>query len=1039
MNAPIDAAVREEIRSQLDISLCVEAGAGVGKTTALVSRIIELIRSGRATVDSLAVITFTEKAAAELASRVREGLEAAARCASAEEASRLTAAIDGLARARIETIHAFCRHLLTERPVEAGLDPAFRALNDLEQRIAFDAAYSAWARERLDSDDPVLRRAFNRGLDSSHLRKVVEEVHRFRALMPFERYDPEPGRLTDFLDALADAVNELEEIAPACVAPDDKGLAQITAARRLLDDCRLAAGDDERVERIVLRTPTIKAEGNQKNWRRADACRRQKEICKALGQRLDALRKALRCEALCSLIPLAESFVRDYAEQRRARGVAEFDDLLIWARDVLRDNPEVRRYFQSRFSAVLVDEFQDTDALQVEIVLLLTSPDETARGERRPAPGALFVVGDPKQSIYRFRRADVATYVRVRDEVLAEGRRWIVQNFRSVPGVVAWVNRVFSTLLNEEGQVGYTELCAYREGGAWPAVAIVPFDAAGKTEQRRAAEAAAIAGAIRTVLAEGWPVHDEEIGDWRPARAGDIVVLLPTRRALPAFERAFGAAGLAFRHEGGRAFFDRQEVHELVAVLRAIDDPTDGVWLVAALRSSAFGCSDDAIARAVAAGWPLDYRAPVPDDVPEVADACRILRSLHASRSSLSLVPLLRAVLRETRLVEFAQTTPHGEQAAANLLKVLDQARAFAESGSAALRPFLHWIEQQTSVRADESDAPVADLGDDVVRLLTIHAAKGLEFPIVILSGLAEERGTRNPPAFAEIDSKTGARRLHLRLGNDKDGYYQTPGYEAALAREGQQEEAEWRRLLYVAATRARDRLILPIGLVGDEPRADRLAPSVWPKETPLFPDQEVLTVAPIVPAHESAKSPPEPATLETVRAKREEWRARRRALLARAKQTHPLIVVGAEGPLAHAFHTALAESLRHSDAMLPTLAAHAARQADIEERASEVIELVEVFRASEAFARARSATDARWNETVVLPLEEDRLVEARLTAWYGATVVVALIEPVEQAALEKWRSALHTGFAAAGRPLTDVVFVACFSNGRDDPRTRPA
>lgn len=1029
MTEPIDAAIREEIRSCLDLTLCVEAGAGAGKTTALVSRILALIRSGRAPIDRLAVITFTEKAAAELASRVREGLEAAARDATPDEAARLTAAIAGLDRARIETIHAFCRHLLAERPVEAGLDPAFRTLNEIEQRLAFDTAYAAWARERFDADDPVLRRAFNRGLDSRHLRAVVEEVHRFRALMPFDQVAIDPP-LEPFLQEFAAAVEELETLVPACRSPDDRGLKQIGAARRLLDDCRRAA-DDEQIERILLRTPKIRAAGNQQNWQPAEAGRRQKAICARLGERLEAVRAALRGAALASLIPLAEEFVRRYADERRARGIAEFDDLLIWTRDLLRDHPEVRRSFQDRFVAVLVDEFQDTDALQVEILLLLTSEEALSKGERRPAPGRLFVVGDPKQSIYRFRRADVATYLRVRDDVLSEGRRWIVQNFRSVPSVIAWVNRVFAAPLSSEGQVGYVALHPGRAGGDHPAVAIVPFDAPGKREEQRAAEAATVAGTIRAVLDAGWLVHDPEQDSWRPAHAGDIVVLLPTRRALPAFERALGAAGIPFRHEGGRAFFDRQEVHDLVAVLRAIDDPTDAIWLVTALRSSAFGCSDDAIARAVAAGWRLDYRVPPPSDTSEVADACHILRSLHHARASLSLVPLLRAVLRETRLIEFAQTRPRGEQAAANLLKVLDQARAFAETGSASLRPFLQWIDQQRSVRADEADAPVADLGDEVVRLLTIHAAKGLEFPIVILSGLAEPPSTARPTAIADVDPRSGTRRLHLRLGNDQDGSFETPGYAAAREHERRQEEAERQRLLYVAATRARDRLILPVPLVDGAPLplAGGLTPFIWPADGARFPDQQILEVTPVVPADPATPPPLDPTEREAVRAARAAWRSRRAAVIARAAAAQPVVRIGEDGAVAEAFHRALLESLRHTDSDLVAIATHAAAAAAIEHRAGELRRALEVFRASDPFRRLRSRPSVHWNEVVVLPLGEEMLVEARLTAWDGATAVMALLAPVEERTLAAWRSALSAGFAAAGCSPVTIALVPCWQD----------
>jgi len=858
----IDADAREAIRTRLDASLCVEAGAGTGKTTVLVDRIVEILGRGGARIDEIAVITFTDKAAAELSARVRQRLEESARDAESEEVrTRLEAALDGLHRAHVQTIHAFATSLLRERPVEARIDPGFEVLDRLEAEIDFDRAYGEWLGELLAVPGSGLDRAVNRGLLLRELRQAAVALERHRHLIPLERIAAPTPDLGGMLDWLAEACADLERLGPTCTHEEDRAFLQIAGVLEFERRCRDAASDPERLERLVLhRAPSVSPTvGRKDNWSDG-ACDHVRAIFRELKERLEAGQRELRIEALADVLPVVEGFVSGYADERRRAGRATYDDLLIRARDRVRDDPEVRAYFQRRFRRILVDEFQDTDPVQAELVAWLAS-DGSVEAEAMangtgdpdwralsPVAGKLVVVGDPKQSIYRFRRADIAVYDEFKGGPLRGEVLRIAQNFRSLTGVLDWVNGVFERVFEpEEGvQPEHVALVPGSRvaGPEAPTVVSLPVEPRHTATEVREAEARTLAAFLsKTVGDQRWGVRvpGSEAGEVRPARWRDVAVLFPWRTGIEAWEQAFAAAGIPCRNEGGRGFYQRQEVRDLVAVLLALDDPGDRISLVTALRSSACGASDEDLFAFVSSGGVLDYRAgggggsptaPGDQGVLEGLDAnghappaavvegLETLWSLHRERRGLSLPELVRRVLERTRMVEVALALPSGSQAAANLLKVAEQSRGFAATGGRGLRAFAQWLAgQRDEDQAPEEEAPVADEGDDVVRFLTIHAAKGLEFPIVALANL----GTKQPVRREPLADPRG-NRLHLRAGSGRDGHFATPGFEDAWVTETRLIEAERMRWLYVALTRARDRLIVP---VAETTQGGRAAPLV--------------------------------------------------------------------------------------------------------------------------------------------------------------------------------------------------------------------
>jgi ATP-dependent helicase/nuclease subunit A len=629
---------------------------------------------------------------------------------------------------------------------------------------------------------------------------------------------------------------------------------------------------------------------------------RQKELFGDYRALKDEVVEALRARAVVDLLPHCEAFVRGYEAERRSHGVADFDDLLLWSRDLLRDRVDVRHYFQRRFNALLIDEFQDTDPVQVEITAFLAGQGESTTNWREvvPAPGKLFLVGDPKQSIYRFRRADIAIYDQVKTGGLGGETLSISQNFRSLPGVIDWVNGVFDQLFIPTVGLQPPNIPLEPVDRAIPidrpATILLhaedeTLDANGVRELESRSVAALLHQAVRV---EHWPVRDRATGEIRAAEWRDIAILLPARTGLEAYEEAFAAADIPYRHEGSRDYFMRQEVRDLISILRAVDDPSDRVSLAGALRSSAFGCSDDDLVIHKAGNAPWDYRVTeVHSHSPAVADAFEALRGWYKARGRRSLPQLVREVVEETRLVEFALTLPDGPQAAANLLAIVDQARAFSAAGGGGLRAFTRWLVQSTDEESLEVDAGIAEEADDVVRILTMHGSKGLEFPIVVPANLGAISKTDKEPVPHEAEG-----RLHVRVGSGgRNGHYATPGYEDIWDVEKAALDAEQVRLLYVATTRARDHLIVP-KIIG------KRSPGRFLKLLlPLLPghagheievdgmwlvDATQLEAPPVV---EQVKKEPSDSELTAAGAERDAWVDDHAAVVREAQRELPFVV----------------------------------------------------------------------------------------------------------------------------------------------------
>jgi ATP-dependent exoDNAse (exonuclease V) beta subunit len=898
-NADADAEARLAVATRLDQTLFVEAGAGTGKTTALVGRIQALVEQG-VDMRGIAAITFTEAAAAELRHRVRAALEEAAR------AGRVTTeAVAQVDEAAIATLHAFAQRLLAEYPLEAGLPPSFEVLDEIQASIEFDQRWSAFVDRLLDDPayEDALLRGLAVGLNLRDLRDVAAALADHDDRLAEAGLAAGPGwRGLSQVDprSLITAMQEAARFIPQCRANDDRLAQHLTRladwAQRL--DAASGRSEVELLHQVNALPALTCALGRQEQW----ACPTTdvRDACQAADEARLALLDGVRREVLGALLGALADFTRQGAGERARAGRLAFHDLLVRARDMLRNHPEVRHALSARYSHLLIDEFQDTDPLQVELAVLLTAEAASADGSSAegwtgmsPAPGRLFFVGDAKQSIYRFRRADISLFLRVRAEMVDQPLQ-LSRNFRSVPGILAFVNHLFSALMGQGApgaQAAYEPLSPGRtDGGSddvrlgrsaqahQPPVVLLGDERSGSMAQVREEEAADIAATVERIVREAWPVTgNNESGGRprsRPANLSDIAILLPTRTSLPQLEAALEDADVPYRVESASLVWSTQEVRDLLAVLQAVDDPTDEVAVVAALRSPGLASGDDDLFAYRQAGgrWRVGTAAPdsLAHEHPVVA-GMRTLDQLHRDRWWTTPSALVDRVIRELRLLELAFAHRRPRDHWRRLRWVLDQARAFEESGGTTLRAFLAWAERQVGDESRAREAVLPEADDDAVRILTVHGAKGLEFPVVVLSGLnriASGGGGGGRVLWSE-DGRPEA----------KAGRFQTQGFAALAERERDMDRHEQLRLLYVATTRARDHLVVSLHRKpGDRSQAAEVARVVAD-----HPDLWRRLDAPFALVSQSAATAPTPDPRAAGR--RREWDAERQERIARLRR----------------------------------------------------------------------------------------------------------------------------------------------------------
>jgi ATP-dependent helicase/nuclease subunit A len=1037
MTAELSDQAAREAACDLGRTCFVEASAGTGKTRLLCDRALAALLTPGYDPAHLAAITFTEKAAAELAARLRAALEAERRARPRDEQAAF--ALARFDQAQVSTIHAFAASLLRELPAEAGLDPAFEVVDEGEAAVLFEEAWDDWIRGQAERPRGTAAwEAWWAHFAAPRTDELAAAVRRMAAERDFlgsSAYEVPEVDSAELEAALAAARRRFEEVRGACWNRDDacyrqgEALAELAAAVAGREWRRLSAAAVKLGgNKSHWKPPTLKDELNEQYFR---------PVAEALARLGEAYRRTVLPAVAAWLQGAGEAFAR----RKEEAGVLDFHDLLERAAALVRrrDGP-AREYFQRRFRHLLVDEFQDTDPLQVELVFFLAEEGAVASEWREVqlVPGKLFVVGDPKQSIYRFRRADIATYAAAREVVAAQGGEVLRlrDNFRAAAPLISFVNDLFGEVFGPGEapyQPAYGELypsaeTRRRPGKAPGAVVLEPPEGAFATAARAAEGVAAFLWAA--VEDGGLSIFDRECERERPLAYGDVAVLLRKRADGEAWEGAFERWGLPFYTHGGRTFYVRPEVKALAAAATALDNPAAEAALVAALTSPLFSFTADDLLQFKLAGGAFDYRREVPAGAPpRWAEAFATLRDLHDRRLDRSAAATVAELVAGTGFATKAALWGDGARAVANLRKVVAAARRHAERGGVGLRGFAAWLGERAGREEAEHESPALDAGEDFVRLMTIHAAKGLEFPAVVFPDWTRKPRRPGGEKFF-LDRRTGL--FHARVGSEAAGtHLLTPGYEAAAAEEDRFGRAEERRLDYVAATRARDILILPrLAEPGEGSLAASLqsAPARHLATTVIDPERE----------RSRRRLPPAAAPPPDLGEAFEEWRRRLRADVEAASRAPAISAAAAvargeeEEEFAEATGRPRAEALRVGRALhavMERVDLRAPREVDLlvalacraeglaEERWEEVRRGVENCLAS-APAREAAAAPARYREMPFAVVVGETFVAGKIDLAYEISegLVIADYKTGPPAAAAGYRDQLAVYAAALGR-----------------------
>ncbi|MCL2713936.1 MAG: UvrD-helicase domain-containing protein [Alphaproteobacteria bacterium] len=837
-----DSGGRLRALTELNSCLLVEAAAGTGKTSLLAGRVVMLLASGVET-HAIAAITFTELAAGELRQRISwyldslvggsvprelqlafpDGVGAATREALRRAGAHLDELVCG-------TIHGFCHDLLRSYAVEGGIDPGAEVLDGDQADFAFDEIFDRWWRDRLDkprdgTDDPIAVMARH---DPDRAEQVLREFARYRRRHRTAQVavsELEPGAELEFGECVrvfrrwCDHVNAPPEDDPDFVALEKLLLHFEGRFDPLPDFERLwllahpPLSPILRRESFDLRDYKVRAlwkhvgprEGTQQRVNQArahfEACRRAYRTL--IGRIAGAL--------MATFSRQIDEVLARYADFKQRAAVLDFDDLLLSCRAMLRQHPGLRSAAGQRFARLLVDEFQDTDPVQAEIVFLLCgSGEEGAAWQcRRLRPGQLFLVGDPKQAIYGFRGADLATYLLVRGAIKAQFPDNILQvtaNFRSRAPILDHVNRCFEAQLSAQ-QAGYVALEATRsaqDGFACVARMSVQLPPDTKVADGRDEEARGIAELCARLI--GNVTIRLNNGRTRPVSAGDIALLAPVSTDLWRYERALEEAGLPFASQAGKNLYKRQEAQDLVALIGSLADRRDTLALGALLRGPLVGLTEQDLLDVTAALAARDEKSaglsletdPAAIVHPVAREVLTILRDVQSRITSTTPALILAEAIERLRVraIVARRSADQAARSLANIDGLVEKARGYGVRGFAA------FARDIAAEWARDSNVPEGRIEADgrSIEIVTVHSSKGLEWPVVIpINRISMPRRAETFVYRRSDDS------LHWVLG---DVVPPALGEDRMAAQAEKREENL--RLLYVACTRAMELLVIP-------------------------------------------------------------------------------------------------------------------------------------------------------------------------------------------------------------------------------------
>ena len=826
-----DKTARDRIKTELHCNFMVEAAAGTGKTTCIVNRMVQLVAKGACDVDRLVAVTFTRKAAAELRDRFQTGLRRAATEASSsstsDETQRLQAASDHCGRAFVGTIHSFCASLLRERPIEFGVDPSFRELEEAEDAELREQAWRMNLQDLLATKDPLMEKLHELGLEPGKLKDCFRNFIEYRDVHDWPCEPPASFELESTKARVVQYIEHMKELIPSF--PVERGKDELMNRYEEIGRAYRGSWSSRRHFFKELQRFDTSSNPTQKNWpnkigkRESNAWKEfRKEIVKPAFEWWNAV-----CyDFVIDFMKRAGSV---YAQLKAATMGLDFTDILIAVANGLRTNSRLRSYFQGRFTHLLVDEFQDTDPIQAEIILYLTSEDPMQQNwlQCSPKPGALFLVGDPKQSIYRFRRGDIETYNRVKAVFEKSGGEVLklAKNFRSHSSIREWINEVFSNKFPPvptrykpaaEDMIQGREDC----NGELHGVFMLDLSNRPKDIDLVAFEAEKIARFIRHAIDSGLTVPrtkvDLALGRTPQVEEQDFLIIPRGKSYIHLFQQALESEGIRCDVTGSNAFSQIEELRILIAVIKAIDDSSNQIHYLALLRDQLFGFSDAELYELKRAGGRFSYHSELP-----VSLEAQIKRKFEAANERLKKYQFwlrtnpfyvsMTRIASDLGLIANAAGAKEGNLQSGTFLRAMEDMRQHSHNFDSAI-DMVTYMEQLLDAKESEGCSALPP-DPNRVRIMNLHKAKGLESPIVFL---ADARNKNGYAPTSHIDRSESTPRGYIAL-SEKSGDYSTrvvaaPTQWSDVSDEEQSFlDAEEDRLLYVATTRAASMLVVSV------------------------------------------------------------------------------------------------------------------------------------------------------------------------------------------------------------------------------------
>tara|TARA_A100001037_G_C15154301_1_gene642996 strand:- start:10137 stop:12890 length:2754 start_codon:yes stop_codon:yes gene_type:complete len=843
LNYKIDSESRIQIKNNLNTSYYVEAGAGTGKTTVLVDRIVSLILKNKTPINKIAAITFNKSAAKNIKDKIRTSLESILikEDISNEVQKNITQALNGLETSSIQTLHSFADKIIRQFPIESGVAPGFKILSESENNNLFEKKWNNWISS--NQENIKFEKSFNwlmcLNVNPNKIKSIAKifwnnfenvETSKFEnnikiPQINFEKFKKLCNNLKNLsvtlcnnpADPLLVHINDFtEEFEEVIFSLNDWNFDNSITLYNLSKFSKNITGND-----CYKSISTNK--GNKKNWDKDPYSQQNSKILvtsilSEIQNDIDDFLLNSGKFALTDLLAELKKFSLIEAHKRKQRGEITHDDSLIWARNLVKNHYSVRKHFILNYENILIDEFQDTDPIQAEIAAFISESISKEKADKletdwtkiKPQNGKLFAVGDPKQSIYKFRKAD-SSISQIIQQNLTDNTIYLTENFRSTKSIIKFVNQIFENLFEEsETQPKYVNLTYPKKNGSKKLnFGSVQFFGESiednkTTDQIKKEEAKQISTIINDIISKKSKIRDEQINSEIPKKTvtyNDICILVEKNADIPIIENELNYLAIPNINQNSAINYQAQEIKDIINCLKAINNPYDKISIIAALKSPAFSCSDEDLFRHVKDNKSFNYIENHHKGSSKIDGYLKILNEFHTKKNYTPTTEIIEEFFTSRHLNSAAILHEHSENILNHYEFIMATAISLSKDNYLTIIELINYLEKDLN---QNNKIPNND-SSNTVKIMTFHGAKGLEFPVVIMTGLgfiSEVPSTENNVFF---DKKT--QQLEVRISKN----IQTSNFENLLQKEMQNTLEEKIRLLYVSATRAKDFLIISL------------------------------------------------------------------------------------------------------------------------------------------------------------------------------------------------------------------------------------